>query len=433
MIINQGGRMESIFGLDFGTTNSALSVNIGGEVKLIDIDKFNPSGKTLKSVIYFDPEEDRFYVGHQAVNHYVENNASGRYVQSIKAFLTDQSFDYTEIQRKIYKLDQLIAIILRNIKEQGQKYLGRELDKVVLGRPAIFSEDTKLEKLAVERLLSAAKLAGFNEVHLQYEPIAAALAFESALPQDEEKIVLVGDFGGGTSDFTVVKTKGGRHRHKIDRKDDILGLGGIYIGGDAFDSQLMWGKVAYCFGKNVRVKALMSDFDMPVPSTIMGSLRKWHLIPQLRHPKRRQAIRDIKHQADRPDLIENLENLIDNNYGYMLFRAIEKAKCELSSLLSSVINFEDFRLKIRESVSRDEFEKFITPDVQKIEACIDNMMKQTGICDSDVDVIFLTGGSSYIPMIKRIIAKRFGSEKINHTNPFTSVAYGLGVSGNLYI
>jgi len=117
----------------------------------------------------------------------------------------------------------------------------------------------------------------------------------------------------------------------------------------------------------------------------------------------------------------------------MLFQAIEKAKCELSSLLSSVINFEDFRLKIRENVSRDEFERFITPDVQKIEACIDDMFKQTGISGSDVDVVFLTGGSSYIPIIKRIITKRFGGEKINHTNPFTSVAYGLGVSGNLYI
>lgn len=425
--------MPAIFGLDFGTTNSALSVNVGGEVKIVDIDRFNITGKTLKSIIYFDPEEKKFHVGQQAVNHYIENDALGRYIQSIKAFLSDQSFEYTEIGGKIYKLDQLIAIILRNIKEQGQEYLGEELNQVVLGRPVIFSEDPDREKLAVERLLSAAKLAGFSEIHLQYEPIAAALAFESTLPQNEEKIVLVGDFGGGTSDFTVVKTKGGRHKQKIDRKNDILGLGGVYIGGDAFDSQLMWGKVAYYFGKDVRVKALMGDFDLPVPSTILSDLRKWHLIPQLRMPRTRQSIKEIKYQADKPELIENLENLIDDNYGYMLFQAIEKAKCELSSFSSSVINFKELHLKIQENISRGEFEKFIALDIQKIKDCIEDVVSQAGISNSDVEVVFLTGGSSHIPMIKKIFSEKFGGEKIDQINAFTSVAYGLGVNGNLYI
>lgn len=425
--------MSAIFGLDFGTTNSALSVNVDGEVKMVDIDRFNVTSKTLKSVIYFNPEEKQFYIGQQAVNHYLKNDAWGRYIQSVKTFLSDQNFEYTEIDGKFYKLDQLIAIILRNIKERGQKYLDQELNSVVLGRPVVFSEDSVLEKLAVKRLLSAAKIAGFNEVHLQYEPIAAALALESSLSKDEEKIVLVGDFGGGTSDFTVIKIKGGRHKQKIDSKNDILGLAGVYVGGDIFDSQLMWNKVAYYFGKDVRVKSIMSDFDLPVPSTILNNLRKWHLISQLRLPKIRQSLREIKHQADRPELIKNLENLIDNNYGYMLFQTIEKTKCELSSLISSVINLDELRLKIKENVSRYEFEKFIAPDVKKIKICIEEVIKQAGINNGDVDVVFLTGGSSHIPMIKKIFSKKFGNEKINQTNAFTSVAYGLGVNGNLYI
>jgi len=424
--------MGSVFGLDFGTTNSALSVNIDGEIKMVDTDKLNTTGKTVKSVMYFDPEEKQFYIGQQAVNHYIENDAWGRYIQSIKAFLPDQSFEYTEIGRKTYKLDQLIAIILRNIKDQGQKYLDRVLDRVVLGRPVVFSEDPEREELAVKRLLSAAKLAGFNEVYLQYEPIAAALAFESTLPPGQEKIVLVGDFGGGTSDFTIIKTKGGRHKQKIDRKDDILGLSGIYIGGDTFDSQLMWNKIAYYFGKDVRVKALMSDYDLSVSPIILGKLRKWHLIPQLRLPKTRQIIKEIKYQADRPELIENLQNLVEDNYGYILFQAIEKAKCELSSLSSSIINFEELRLRIRESVSRDEFENIITPEIQKIETCIDEVVKQAGISEPDIDTVFLTGGSSHIPLIKRIFSNKFGGDKIDQTNAFTSVVYGLGISGNLY-
>jgi hypothetical chaperone protein len=421
-----------IFGLDFGTTNSALSVNIDGKVTMVDIDLYNTSGNTLKSVIYYDPEEKIFYVGQQAVNNYVENDAFGRYIQSIKAFLPDQSFDYTEIGRKTYKLDKLISIILSKIKDAGQDYIGEELNQVVIGRPVIFSEDSESDKLAVERLLSAAEIAGFNEIHFQYEPIAAALAFESTLLSNEEKILIVGDFGGGTSDFTVIKTKEGRSKEKIDRKEDILGLGGIYIGGDTFDSQLMWEKVAHYFGKDVRVKAVFGNYDSSVSPIILSNLRKWHLIPQLRHPKTRRSIKEIMHQADNPELIKNLENLIDYNYGYMLFQAIEKAKCELSSLADTTINFKELDLVIREDVNRIEFESFIASDIEKIDSCINDVIKQAGLNYSDIDLVFLTGGSSYIPMIKRIFIDKFGPEKIDQTNAFTSVAYGLDLAGDLY-
>ena len=425
--------MKKIFGLDFGTSNSALSVNIDGEVSMLDIDKFNTTGNTLKSVIYFDPEEKKFYEGQQAVDQYIENDARGRYIQSIKAFLSDPNFKHTEIGKKTYKLDQLVAIILRNIKERGQEQIGQELSSVVLGRPVVFSEDPDREKLAVERLMSAAKIAGFDEIYFQYEPIAAALAFESTLALNEERIVFVGDFGGGTSDFTIIKTQGGKYKQKVDRKNDILGLGGVYIGGDTFDSQLMWEKVAYHFGKNVRVKALMGNFDLPVSSTVMEKLRKWHLIPQLKLPKTRQLIRDIRYQADNPELIKNLEALVDENYGYMLFQSIERSKIKLSETISSTINFNELSVNIEERVSRSEFETFIASDMQKIEACIEEVTKQSKMRCADIDVVFLTGGSSYIPIIKRIFSDKFGAEKINQANAFTSVAYGLGISGNSYI
>jgi len=102
-----------IFGIDFGTTNSALAVNVNGNVEVIDVDQFNTGGNTLKSVLYFDPEEKKFFVGQEAINNYIENDAYGRFMQSIKAFLPDESFHSTEIRGKYYKLDDLIAIILK--------------------------------------------------------------------------------------------------------------------------------------------------------------------------------------------------------------------------------------------------------------------------------------------------------------------------------
>ena len=423
--------MPVVFGLDFGTSNSALSANVDGQVTMIDIDRFNDTGKTLKSVIYYDDESRQFYSGQEAVNQYIENDAFGRYIQSIKSFLPDASFDKTEVGNKTYTLEQLIGRILRTIRERGEKTLGRPVDSLVLGRPAVFSTDPKCEALANQRLLKAAELAGFSKVHLQYEPIAAALAFENTLSPGEEKTVLVGDFGGGTSDFTIIKAKGGLSGEKRDRKEDILALGGVYIGGDSFDSAIMWQKVAPYFGKEVRVKALYDDFTLPVSSLILGKLKHWHQIPQLRHPKIEGILKDILHRADKPELIKNLQGLIEDNYGYLLFQAIEESKCKLSAQDNALIQFKEGALTISEALSLEDFQGIIQGDVEKIEACVDDVMTQAGISPDEVDTVFLTGGSSHIRMIRELFIRRFGAGKIDDQNAFTSVAYGLGCSDYL--
>lgn len=423
--------MSVVFGLDFGTSNSALSVNINGNVSMIDIDAFNETGATLKSVIYYDDEERQFFSGQEAVNQYIENDAFGRYIQSIKTFLPDASFEKTEVGNKTYTLEQLIAMILRTIRLKGEKAIGREADHLVLGRPVVFSEDPACEALAQRRLLKAAELAGFKKVHFQLEPIAAALAYENTLKRGEEKTVLVGDFGGGTSDFTIIRARGGQASEKRDRSQDVLGLGGVYIGGDTFDSSIMWQKVAPYFGKNVRVKALYDNFTLPVSSLILGKLKHWHQIPQLRHPKIEGLLKDIRHRADKPELIKNLQDLIEDNYGYLLFQAIEKTKCQLSEKERALIQFKEGGLTIADPLSRAEFDTIISPSVAKIEGCIDAVMAQANLAPEAVDTVFLTGGSSHIRMIRDLFIQRFGIEKIDHQDAFTSVAYGLGCSDYL--
>ena len=424
--------MTTVFGLDFGTSNTALSVNVDGEVSMIDIDPFNPAGKTLKSVIYYDEEERSFHVGQEAVDRYVDNDAFGRYVQSVKTFLPDPGFESTEVGRKQYTLEALIAMILKTVRERGEAAAGRAADTLVLGRPVVFSENPECEKMAEERLVKAAKLAGFREVHLQYEPIAAALTYEASLGDGEEKTILVGDFGGGTSDFTILRTRGGDAASARDRKGDVLGLSGVYIGGDTFDSALMWNRVAPYFGRDVRVKALYDDFDLPVPSTIMGKLRNWHQIPQLRHPRILKSIGEIKHRADRRDLIENLESLIEDNYGYMLFQAIEAAKCRFSEAEEATIAFGEGSLAIRESLAREAFDTIIHEDVERIRACVEEVLAQAALTPEGIDAVFLTGGSSNILKIRRIFADLFGADKIDQTDVVTSVAHGLGVDGHRY-
>jgi hypothetical chaperone protein len=424
---------EPIFGIDFGTTNSALAVNVDSRVAVIDVDPFNTEGSTLKSVLYFDPEEREFYVGQEAINHYIENDAYGRFMQSIKAFLPDESFHSTEIRGKYYQLDDLIAILLRKLKKEGEKHVNSTVDSVVLGRPVFFSEDKQKDNLAEERLKSAAQKAGFKNIFMQYEPIAAALSYESTLGAGEEKLVLIGDFGGGTSDFTVMRVKGGKENIGHDRRNDILSLNGIYIGGDTFDSTIMWEKIAVYFGKNVSIKALMGDFSLGFPRILARKLCKWHLIPQLRMPKTMQSIREMKHGADKPELIDNLIDLIEDNYGYMLFQAIEKNKITLSSRDESQIIFESLRHKIEEKVTRIEFDTFIGEDISNIRSCVESTLSEAALSPQDIDVVFLTGGSSHIVCLKKIFQDMFGTDKIDQTNAFTSVSYGLGVAGSTYL
>ena len=420
---------QIVFGLDFGTTNSALSYNSSGNVEVIDMDEYNPSGKTLRSVVYFDADSE-VYVGSRAVDLYIENAGGGRFLQSIKSFLPSALFDYTMINGRRYGLEDIIAIMLKRMKKKGEEFVGREVTDVVMGRPVFFSSNEKEDRLAEERLRKAAGKAGFKNILFQYEPIAAAVTFESRLPEGTEKIVLIGDFGGGTSDFSVIRLVGGR-AGQLDRKRDVLSLGGIYTAGDVLDSEVMWQKVAWHFGKDVKYKNAAGHV-LKMPTGFTFKLRNWHLIPQLNTMRNREFLRSMKRTADNPRLVENLENLIEDNYGFMLFRAIEAAKIELSSQNLSRILFHDRGLEIEEPIDRDEYEDIIKSHIRKLETCIDDTVSRAGLSPEDIDVVFRTGGTSHLPIVKTIFEKRFGPEKLVHADAFTSVVHGLGILGSQF-
>jgi hypothetical chaperone protein len=276
---------KRFFGLDFGTSNSVLSRPCDGQAEIINIERYGEQKKIMRSVLYFD-EENGVFTGEEAINRYIEDGAVGRYMQSLKKFLPSSFAISTEIDRRIYRLDDLIAILLRRIREAGQRETGEEVSRVVMGRPVSFSNNETEDNLAQKRLLSAAKKAGFQEIHFELEPIAAALAFESSLSKGEERIVLVGDFGGGTSDFAVVKISGDDWKKKADRRDDVLAVAGMNIGGDTFDSRIMEIKITPYFGSDARISSPMRSGEaFTVPRWIIAQLCAWHMIPFLRGKK----------------------------------------------------------------------------------------------------------------------------------------------------
>lgn len=419
--------MQTVFGIDFGTTNSALSVYRNGTVEVVAVD----DNELMRSVLYFN-EENEIYAGQEAICQYVGDGAAGRFMQSIKTFLPNTSFDSTEVFGKRYAIDDLVAIILRKIKVRGEAHVGCTVESVVLGRPVVFSADATKDAVAEQRLEKAARKAGFKNIWFQYEPVAAALAFEETLQAGQERTVFIGDFGGGTSDFSVIRVKGGAFA-RSDRRSDVLSLGGVYVAGDKFDSQIMWDKVAHHFGRHARYKTLGKDEWVNVPKSIIYTLCQWHRIPLLRARKTREHIRVIKGSTDDRQAIEQLENIIDDNFGFFLFQAIEKAKCELSDQERALIRFTERDLCISEELGKGEFETLNAENFQQIADCIDEVVTQSGLLPAQMDTVFLTGGTSRIPHIQALFAERFRRDKLENRDAFTSVAHGLGSSVPLFV
>lgn len=425
--------MSPAFGIDFGTSNSALAASVDGQVRLLDIDPGNPLSNSLKSILYFIKEEGRHlsFAGYEGVKQYIDNGAEGRYMQSIKSFLSDTSFQKTNVYGKNYTIEELIAYLLKTMKERGEKIIGRDVDQVVLGRPVVFSTDEERENTATRRLIKAAELAGFKEICLQMEPVAAARAYEHSLSSNQEQIVLVGDFGAGSSDFTVLRV--GNSSYAGDRQNDILSVGGLYIGGDNFDALIMRHKVAKHYGTDVKIKSMFSGNLTGLSPLVLSHLMQWHRIPWLRRPQTIESIKELKVCAGLRDkrLLENLERLISDNYGYLLFRAIESAKCRLSDHDDATVSFKDYGIAIEEPVTKTEFEDMIRDLAARIDACVADTLANAGIKPEQVNAVFLTGGSSYIPLIRAIFESRVGADKIKTADAFTSVAYGLGLEAGL--
>lgn len=421
--------METIMGLDFGTTNSALALFHNSAVKVLNINNKETDERTLSSVLFFD-EEDGIFVGQQAIDQYVNfGGIYGRFLQSLKAYLPQPTFTETRIFGKKYELEDLVSLILSEIKRLGEAHVGSDVNRVILGRPVVFSEQPERDALAEKRLLEAAHRAGFKDVAFEYEPIAATLAYAEHLKSDDEQLVLMGDFGGGTSDFNVMRLRRGPIS-QTQKKDRILSIGGVAIGGDTLDSRIMWEKIAPYFGKDSHFAGMRGQ-ALPIPISIVRTICEWHKIPFLRKSSTIQTIREIKLRSDNPLAIGHLEALILENKGFYIFQAIEQAKKQLSVSGESRICYRDSSVEIDETINRAEFERFISDELASISTCVSETLTAAGVSEAQIDLVLLTGGSSFVPGIRHLFEKRFGKRKVVYPDAFTSVAHGLALSGSL--
>lgn len=321
----------------------------------------------------------------------------------------------------------MVGTFLLELKKRAEIALEESVDSVVIGRPARYSMDPMEDEFALHRMKKAAEFAGFKNVELTPEPLAAALDYRRQLKS--EKIVLIGDFGGGTSDFTLIKM--GPFPFL---KEHVLGLDGCALAGDAMDSVFMSQRLADFFGAKAQYRMPMASNVLTMPPSVTQRLYQPAHIVHLKEKATYEFIRAAQscslRDSDRQAL-DRLLVLVDDQQIFSFFEAIEKSKRQLSSALTSEFVFDYPSIEIKESFSQQQFTQWALPVKEKIFAAMDECLRQGHLQEQDVDLICLTGGSAHLPLIQQEFQKRFGAEKLRTQSHFHSVLSGLIESAGL--
>ena len=416
-----------LYGIDFGTTNSVLSIFDRNKKVIIET-------ISVPSILYFPVDQSsedsiEYHVGNQAVQFYISEGMKGRFMKSIKQVLPVINFKETRIGNQQFTASDLVALIISDLKNKADLLIGYSCKTAIFGRPVFFDDENKIkDDLAQSRLLKAAEKAGFTEIRFQFEPISAAFAYEKTISKKER--VLVADLGGGTTDFTLIELdplKSG----KINRREDILATGGIYIGGDSFDSALMWSKGTPHFGRGLKYESMPGKM-VDLPTSFFQNICSWKEMNFFNGQKVRNSLNQYFVYTKRNPLLKNLITLIDNNLGFSVFQQIEKTKIELTEKESSTLNYSKFDIEINESISIVDYNEIIEDDIRSIEKYLNKFLEINKIQESEIDSLFLTGGTSLVVSVKQIFKNRFPETPIHSGDNFISVANGLALSEYLF-
>jgi hypothetical chaperone protein len=437
-------------GLDFGTTNSSAAIYDGKRVRLLNLDPRNNAPTIMRSTLFITREGTPF-IGREAIDRFTEANVGreieyewryigetevtladfgtvmqslyavvdankpGRLFQSLKTHLRDRSFTGTDVFGVRYTLESLIAIVLRMILRRIEDELGAEVSGLVVGRPVNYATDPKINALAIERMRSAGELAGLPPFTFLPEPTAAAFSY-AATAQGAQHI-MVFDFGGGTLDVTVmhIDEQGAR---------EVLATDGVPIGGDLMDRRIVMGKLQPHFGAG----AVLGPRKLPLPAVLLEHLGEWQSIVDLTQPRYLKIIDEAIRTSDKPDELKTLQTLVRENYGLPLYEEVERAKVRLSEARATTIGMDVPGVQFTDTLERWDFERLIGPDVREVAACVDRAVAAASLRHDDINVVLRTGGSSRIPRYVRMLADKFGTEKLQEMDVFTGVASGLAIA-----
>jgi hypothetical chaperone protein len=416
--------MPAFCAIDFGTSNSAIALPAGEGVRLVELEDGQP---TMPTAVFYAVEglaaheEPQRHFGRAAVAAYVEG-IEGRLMRSMKSILgSTLAQQSTEVGagRSVRYLD-VVGGYLRHLKRVAEVQAGHELTQLVLGRPVYFvDDDAERDAAAQAALLQAAREAGFSDIRLQYEPIAAALNYETTVTR--EQLVLVADIGGGTSDFSLVRV-GPARRQRAQRKDDILANHGVHIAGTDFDRHV---ELA-CMLPSCGYRST-GPGGREVPSKVYFDLATWHLINTVYAPARVSELARMKSFYADPLLHARLMTVVNERLGHALMAQAEAAKIAIAEGGDTRVALDAIEPGLQVLLQASQALAALDADMQRIVDAADATLRHAGLARERVDALYFTGGSTGLAVLAQRIAARFPAAAVVRGDRFASVAQGLGV------
>jgi len=417
--------MTVSIGIDFGTTNSVIAVL--GEDGRVATARFAAGNELLdvfRSVLCFWTEESRagrrlhHAAGPAAIEAYLDDPLDSRLMMSLKTYLAQRSFSETRVFGRPFTLEQLVALFLREFLAQARAPL--QAARIIAGRPVHFAGEFADDTLGETRLRGSYAEAGLADLDVAYEPEAAGYRFARTLTRGAT--VLIGDFGGGTSDFSVLRFEPGRPNRVLP-----LGHAGIGIAGDVFDYRIIDRVISPRLGKGDTYTIMGKE--LPVPPDYFSAFARWHRLSLMRTPRTLREIAEVARAAAHPERLRALITLIQDELGYRLYQTVSAVKAALSKQASAHLTFRHKQVVIDEVISRSDFEAWIAADLARIADTIERALTASRIEAAGIDHVFLTGGTSFVPAVRRLFDERFGEEKVTAGGEFVSVAEGLALIG----
>ena len=420
--------MAQALGLDFGTTNTVIAVAESGD-DTRSVSFTSPAGTTdsMRTALSFlkDPQLGagalKVEAGQAAIRAFIDNPGDCRFLQSIKTFAASALFQGTLVHARRFQFEDLMEVFLKRLQAYAGEGWPDETQRLVAGRPVHFAGASPDPQLAVTRYNEALTRLGFPEIHYVYEPVAAAFYFARTLKRDAT--VLVADFGGGTTDFSLIRfsTEGGK------LSATPIGHSGVGIAGDQFDARIIDQLVAPEIGKGSQFKSFGKLLD--VPSNYYLAFSRWNQLSVFKTMKEFTDLKSLVRQAEEPEKLELFIDLIDHDEGYPLYQAVSATKMALSSAEEAEFRFSPLGKAGEKRVTRRDFESWIADDLTRMEQALDEVLTTSNTEADSIDKVFLTGGTSFVPAVRDIFHRRFDASRIETGGELVSIAHGLSLIG----
>lgn len=411
--------MSTGVGLDFGTSNSAMGYMRSGRVQLTTFHQ----KLQLPSAIFFDEELDEVAFGQDALERYIDGT-QGRIMWSPKNALgTNLMREKTLIFGQMVSFDSIIKRVIGHIKLNCEKEANSgSIRSVVCGRPVAFSDtDEGLDQEAQAIMHKTLSALGFEHIEFEYEPIGAAIAYEQNI--DREQLALVVDMGGGTSDFTIIRLSPHGIK-KSDRKKDILSIGGVHIAGTTFDMRLSLKSVMPELGLGSTYRSMLGK-EILIPTQVFHLLSTLHKINFAYTPRSISFVEDVCFGSCAKEKTSRLMDVLDLRYGHALAKHVEGAKIALSTTQDTTLSTKGLEHDFDVQITRQTFEDSIKQETSDIQATMRRTIQDSGVNASDIDVVFMTGGSSQVPIIRSCVTNTLPESEIITGDMFGSVSTGL--------